>query len=184
MPNVSFILSPILPSKLCATSPPLKALILFPSHICSLMLYSAHSDVILMRSCRIITAGSKLRETLNGALTLVARSLDRCLYKQCLNELVSRNWKVMSCVWVVSVVWVCLSRWFLWLCPERFLFGMSCVCCLECVFWSLFLGTCFVWWFVLLAVYGVYVYPVWFLLCPKTLLLFCGQMCKSLCLYL
>lgn len=85
-------------------------------------------------------------------------------------------------VWVVSVIWVCLSCWFLWLWPARFY--------LECpvfvvwsVFWSLFLGTCFVWWFVLLAVYGVYVYPVWFFCLTQRLSFFCGQLCKSVCLY-
>lgn len=73
VPNASFILSPILPSKLCATSPPLRALILCLSQIYSLTPYSAHLDVI---DKKLQNHHAQIEtQTSNEALPLVAKSL-------------------------------------------------------------------------------------------------------------
>lgn len=144
-----------------------------------------HIQTSLIRSCRIITLRSKLRETSNGALPFVARSR-RPVFVGAEFRLACfpRNWKVTSCVWVLSVVRVCLSYWFLWLCTEKFY--------LECpvfvvwsVFWSLFLGTCFVWWLACwLSMLCMFILSDC-LLCPlcQHTLLFCGKIVKIFILY-
>lgn len=100
----------------------------------------------LMRSCRIITLGSKLRETSDGTLPLVARSFRPmfvwAVFKSACFSQLKGDVMCLSAVCGLSVSVVLVSVIVYW----EVLFGMSCVCCLECVFLSLFLGTCFVWW--------------------------------------
>ncbi len=144
----------------------------------SLMLYFAHSDVILMRSCRIITAGSKLRETSN----IDACCQISCLYEQCINELVSRNWKWCHVFeWGLWFELVCRVGYFVsW---EVFIWNVLCllsgVCVLKSVFRYMFcMVVCLVGclWCVCLSCL--------FFCFAQRHSFFCGQMCKSLCLYL